>query len=163
MTVSGSVSTSVSYPIYCSPVKLTVITTIILGFAAVLGFIAYERFAERARVPLDHTTYWLIGLSGFAVLLFCVRVLPFWKHVASPAISLSADGITFPGHPTAAWKNITENDWHSLGVFFITAGATVVVRARGKRMGREAMTLACSADKNLALCEKFRAQINHND
>ncbi|WP_296075872.1 hypothetical protein [uncultured Agrobacterium sp.] len=163
MTVSGSVSTSVSHNIYRSPIKLTVMTAIILGFATVLGFVAYARFADRARVPLDHTIYWLIGLSGFAVLLFCVRVLPLWKHVASPAISLSADGITFPGHPTASWGDITENDWHSLSVIFITAGATVVVRTRGRRMGSEAMTLTCGADEYFALCDKFRARVTHHD
>lgn len=157
MTVSGSVSACPSHHIYRSPVKLAVMTVIILGFATALGLIAYERFADRAQVPLDHTIYWLIGLSLFAVLLFFVRVAPLWRHVASPAISLSAEGITFSGHPTAAWKDITENDWHSLGVTFITAGATVVVRAGGKRMGSEAMTLACNADEYFALCETMKA------
>lgn len=157
MSLSKTAPFAQVHHIYRSPVKLAIMSSIILGFAAITGSIAAGQYMNRAVIPLDHTFYWIAGLAAFAVVLFCIRVLPLWRQVHAPAITLSRSGITFPGKSTVAWADITENDWHTLGVGFITAGATLVVKAHGARMGGEAITLACTADEYFRLCERFQA------
>ncbi len=142
--------------IFRSVPKLLVMSGIILGFALVLGWIALQRFLARDAEPLDQAFYWICGLAAFAVLLLCIRVLPLWRHVASPFVILSRDGITFPGKPTLAWSDLTENDWHYIGVGPFVAGATLVVRTRGNRHGGEALTLACNAKEYFRHCDSLR-------
>ncbi len=154
--VNKAVTEKGAHEIFRSKPKLTTMSAVILGIAAIFAWVALQKFLARGITPLDHTFYWITGLSVFAVLLFCVRVLPLWREVKSPALTISSKGIAFPGKPFVAWSDITENEWHSLGVGPFTAGQTLVVKAHGTRMGGEAMTLACSSKEYFRLCDDMR-------
>ncbi len=152
----GSQPKTERHEIYRSTPKLLVMSAIILSFAAVLGFLASGRYIDRAAVPLDHTFYWIAGLAGFAVLLFLIRVLPLWRETSRPAVVLSGDGVSIRGKPPIAWTDITTNNWNTLSVAFIPAGATLVVKGHRGGATCEAATLRCTADDYFAACERFQ-------
>ena len=145
------------YEIYRSAPKLLVMSAIALGFAATLGFLALGRYLDRAAVPLDHTFYWIAGLAGFAVLLFLIRILPLWREVGRPAVVLSREGISIRGKPPIAWDDIATNDWNTLSVAFIPAGATLIVKGHRVSASCEAATLRCKPDAYFAACERFQS------
>ena len=148
---------SEQYEIYRSVPKLLVVSAITLGFSAALGFLAAGRYIDRAAVPLDHTFYWISGLAGFAVLLFLIRILPLWREVSRPAVVVSRDGISVRGKRPIAWGDIVSNDWNTLSVAFIPAGATLIVKGRGAGASCEAGTLRGKADAYFAACARFQS------
>lgn len=141
--------------LYRSPVKIGVLSAIVLGFAATLGWIALERYTHRASAPLDSAFYWIAGLSAFAVLLFLVRVLPMWLKLGQPVLTLSKDGITVTGQPIIPWGEVVANDWHSLSAVFVTVGATLVIKTATREVKYDVLTLDCSRKTYFALCNMY--------
>lgn len=156
--LNNNVAEETTHDIYRSPVKLAVMSIIIIAFGAVLGSIAIGQYVQRTRIPLDHTFYWILGLAAFAMLLFAVRVLPMWLALRHPAITISSAGIQFRNKPLLLWYEIKQNDWNSLHVGFLTAGATLIVKAPHISVKCEALTLACKSDQYFEFCERAKAQ-----
>lgn len=141
--------------LFRSPTKIAIMSVLVLGFAAILGFIAAQRYLNRASVPLDPPFYWIAGLSAFAVVLFCLRVLPMWLTLKRPVLTLSKDGITVTGKPPIAWNEIVENEWHRLSAAFITVGAALVIKTPSREVKCDVLTLECGQKTYYALCNMY--------
>lgn len=145
-----------SHEIYRSPIKLTILSFLILGAVGACLFAAWK-IAERLSQKDAVIAFWVVlGIAAIFVLLFLIRTLPQWLAIGEPALILSKQGIAIRGKDPLAWSGIVGNTWRSESYNGIPTGATIELQGARGLVTCGAFTLKCSAAEYVRLCDLYR-------
>lgn len=144
------------HEIYRSPIKLAILSFLILGAVGACLFAAWK-IAERPGGKDAMIAFWVVlGIAAVFALLFLIRALPQWLAIGQPALILSKQGIAIRGKGPIAWSGIVGNTWRSESYNGIPIGATIELQGVQGLVTCGAFTLKCSAADYVRLCDLYR-------
>lgn len=144
------------HEIHNSPIKLAILSVILLGTTLVALYFAWDiHRSSTSGGSIDKPVWALLAVAGAGLFFFLLRALPKWLTLGTPALTISREGLTFRGKPLMRWDDIIENEWVSLGGLGITTGAALHVRTASLKIKREAIAFNCSSAEYVRLCELY--------
>lgn len=148
--------------IFRSPIKLSILSLLILGVAGACLFAAWK-IAEGLSRKNAVIAFWVVlGFAAVFVLLFLIRILPQWLAISEPALILSKQGIAIRGKEPIAWSGIVGNTWRTESYNGIPIGAAIEIQGVRGLVTCGAFTLKCSATEYLRLCDLYRQAAAQN-
>lgn len=144
------------HEIYRSPIKLTILSLLILGAVGACLFAAWKIWEGLSRKDAVLAFWVVLGIAAIFVLLFLIRILPLWLAIGEPALILSKQGITIRGKAPITWSGIVGNTWRSESHNGIPTGATIELQGVQGLVTCGAFTLRCSAAEYVRLCDLYR-------
>ncbi|HEY4249892.1 MAG TPA: hypothetical protein VGM87_01760 [Roseomonas sp.] len=148
------------HEIFRSPIKLAILSVLILGAAGGCLFgawmVAQATPVTAAKGAIPAAVWVLLGIGAIFVLLFLLRMLPKWRAIGQPALTISTRGIAIRGKDLVPWAEILGNTWRSQSYNGIPIGAAIEVQAGWGQVTCDAYTLKCSSAEYLRLCELYR-------
>ncbi|WGD38164.1 hypothetical protein [Lysinibacter sp. HNR] len=142
--------------LFHSRAKLTVLT-VFMGVVAIVPLYVVSAVLPttqiREEMPLVDAI--LYSVSAITVLLFFIRIVPKWASNGRPVITVSLGGLNVSGKPVMRWDDIVMNEWRTHRVMWIKTGAKLIIHTHDRKVVCEVITLNCSADEYLRLCQLY--------
>lgn len=142
--------------IYRSPIKLSILSALVLGMVGACLFAAWKIAEGLSRKDAVIAFWVVLGVAAIFVLLFLIRILPQWLAIGQPALILSKQGIAIRGKDPIAWSGIVGNTWRSESYNGIPIGATIELQGVQGLVTCGAFTLKCAAAEYVRLCDLYR-------
>jgi len=155
--------------------KMAVGTALLAAFFLLFLWAGWKLFFVISKTDPDRIGYWFALVAGGVFGLMVLRtVLPAWRGLGKPVVSISKEGLTFSGKPLIPWAMIKENSWHkTYAGGFITVSSSIRIRGTDGQipmLGKwnytsfgggfydfDSFLLACSSKEYLQVCELYSA------